>query len=552
MGKEPNKSRLGARRKAFNDYPKVKTIKDLHNKPKNEEKNKTKSNMADDNMDTGNAGEMSEQNLIANKAMNSTKNSNENWNSKNNLEDDENDCDNKKGKENHENTNNKENLNGAGFGKVYAVYETYLESDMGPYFVHLATNSSRNETEEETCDLSVGLKLKRWKVKGIRLVKKISRREIKITFEDRNSANAFIKSNYPKELKLKAYIPKYNVEKTGIIFDINTSYDDEQIMKNLESNAPIVNVYRCLKKKVVNGRKTKDLIPSNTIKIVFRCQTLPDEVSFGYSKRKVKPFVPNVTQCYKCLRFGHISKVCKQTEKTCNHCGTQHSTDTNDPCQGTMKCFHCHSKEHNSFHKECPEFLRNQLIKETMVFKNMTFHEANEEFPRTTSCYRIAEKQSEFPELPNRRKERNEQSYPRKNAQDLAKQYNEYLLLNQGKKPAYTSGTDTAPSYSNVARSQTSTNVIETPKSMHSNPKTANIADTCSRTQKHGRALEFINELSQMLQKAHTDPDQTNNGELSNDVLLINLSRMIFDFMQNFDREIISYSDLGARNSSNC
>lgn len=151
------------------------------------------------------------------------------------------------------------NLHGARFEKVTTIYESYLESDMGPYFVHLTIpNASRNETEEEPCDLSVGIKLKRWKVQGIRLITKISRREIKITFNDRNSANAFIKSNYSDELKLRAYIPKYNVEKTGIIYDINASYDEEQIMENLSTNVPIINVYRCMKKKVINGKKTKE------------------------------------------------------------------------------------------------------------------------------------------------------------------------------------------------------------------------------------------------------------------------------------------------------
>lgn len=75
-----------------------------------------------------------------------------------------------------------------------------------------------------------------------------------------------------------------------------------------------------------------------------------------------------------------------------------------------------------------------------MFFKNLTFSEANDMFPGTRSQYRIAEKPKEFPRLPQRGSrfggdERVEQSFPRKTSSDLRKQYEEYVMLNQGGKP---------------------------------------------------------------------------------------------------------------------
>lgn len=106
-------------------------------------------------------------------------------------------------------------------------------------------------------------------------------------------------------------------------------------------------------------------------------------------------------------RYGNSTKTCKQSESAYKQCGTKHTTTSKNQCEKQLQCFHCHSETHIVLHKECPEYVRNQLIKESMVFKNMTFYEANEEFLRTESCYRIAEKQAEFPDLQYRQRKRN-------------------------------------------------------------------------------------------------------------------------------------------------
>lgn len=193
----------------------------------------------------------------------------------------------------------------------------YLSTDNGPFFVHLV---SEDQEDNYVHDTIIGLSLKKLQVKGVREIKKINRRELKIIFIDRAAANNFLISSVPNELNVRAFIPKYVIQKVGIIFDIPTQYN-EQLMDCIDSDCPIISVYRCQKRRIIDSKKTKDWIPANTVKLTFRCQVLPDEISFGYSKGKVKPFVPNVTQCYKCLRFGHVSKFCKQANGNCINCG---------------------------------------------------------------------------------------------------------------------------------------------------------------------------------------------------------------------------------------
>lgn len=436
-----------------------------------------------------------------------------------------------------------------GDGGVLPAPVRYIDSDKGPFIVHLTEiMKTDKEVVQDIHDTIIGLKLKKLKVKGIREVKKISRRELKMIFDDKLTANDFLNGGIPQELGVDAYIPKYNITKVGIVFDIPTGFSDEQLMMELESELPIVGVFRCQKRRIENGTKTKEWMAANTIKITFRGQSVPDEVVFGYSKRKVKPDVPGVIQCFKCLRFGHISKYCRQETTTCQQCGSQHSER---PCSRDMKCFHCHDDKHDGRSKDCFEFLRNQLMKESMYYSNLTFTEANELFPRTESCYRLAEKQREFPGLPQRRKvvreERVEESFPRKTAQDLKKQYSEYIQLNRGVKPSTIGPSDTR-SYSEVTRipgrePPIEESRFETKRSgVHKQQPSKRTPTEKFKTHKKEDALKFIKDLSHKLSISYTDPDQAAGSSLSNDLVLIDVGRMIMEFLLTAERETVFYS----------
>lgn len=400
-----------------------------------------------------------------------------------------------------------------------------------------------------------GMKLMKLRIEGIREVKKINRRELKVIFIDKKSANTFLIGPTPEVMQVKAFIPMYNIRKTGIVFDIPLEYEEGQLLDIIDSKLPIVNVFRCKKRKFVDRKKSKEWIPARTIRIVFRGQVLPDEISFGYSKRKVKPSVPNVIQCFNCQRFGHLSKFCRQENPTCLHCGIQHENpafrnnqQSQQQCFRPMKCFHCHSGEHDANFKECSEFLRNQLIKEAMYFQNLTFFEANDEFPRTQSKFRLAELEtkSQFPHLPQRRlrEERVEESFPRKTASDLSKQYGDYLLLNQGKKPSSSSNAG-AQSYSAITKKPAKSIVPSEPtagstpkisggKQASSKPNDMQLIPTLSGTalgDKSSEAIKFIDDLQLNLSSSYTDSSQPSSSTIDNDLLLIEIGNMVQDFL---------------------
>ena len=70
---------------------------------------------------------------------------------------------------------------------------------------------------------------------------------------------------------------------------------------------------------------------------------------------KVDDYKYSPQQCFHCLKFGHISKYCRNANKTCSVCANPgHSSDQ---CGGEMKCLHCASRTHKSTDKNCPKYV---------------------------------------------------------------------------------------------------------------------------------------------------------------------------------------------------
>lgn len=388
--------------------------------------------------------------------------------------------------------------------------------------------TSEREVVAEIHDAVVGLKLKSMKVKGTKEVKKVTRREVKVIFMDKGSANDFLNGTFAHKLSVEAFIPKYNVRKTGIVFDIPATYTEEYLRQNFTSEVPIVDVYRCKKRKWTGGNSTGEWIAANTVKVTLGSQYVPDEICFGYSKRKVKPDVPKPTQCHKCLRFGHIQKFCKQERATCYGCGTQHEWTPEEPCKNGTKCFHCHSDKHGATSTECPEYMRNALIKETMFYNNVTFQEANESFPKTQSQFRLTEKRREFPTIGRGdrtiRGERVEKSFPRKTNQELQGQYERYVALNRGEKVTQSASGTGTKLYSEMTKEKTQDDTTEV-KGMNET-----------------KARDLIRELGWKL-GVMRKADQRATTSLDNDVMLIDIARMVMEFLLTENRNVVSYSD---------
>lgn len=131
----------------------------------------------------------------------------------------------------------------------------------------------------------------------------------------------------------------------GIIFDIPAYITEEELKEN------IISPIKILKTKRVSRTQEGMKFPTRRVKIVFDGLEVPKEVTFGYTKIKVKPFVA-FAQCY------HFAQHCKQLNSICAKCGISH--DNNIKCS-KEQCVNCKGN-HEATNKDCPARIKAYTI----------------------------------------------------------------------------------------------------------------------------------------------------------------------------------------------
>lgn len=188
-------------------------------------------------------------------------------------------------------------------------------------------------------------------IKGIKYLKKINKFKMGVVFDTPNLANAFLDNvTFLKEYCLRASIPASSAEVTGVV-RIPTDMSNKKIFEALSSSKKIICVRRLLKKSFSEGKPT--LVPTQTVAITFASSSsLPDYVYLKKWRLQVDPYIPPIKQCYKCLRYGHLAKFCKNSVR-CSICSEPHSFKDCNENKENAKCVHCEGN-HISISGACP------------------------------------------------------------------------------------------------------------------------------------------------------------------------------------------------------
>ena len=143
--------------------------------------------------------------------------------------------------------------------------------------------------------------------------------------------------------KVSCYIPNKDKFKVGVISPINTNSDLEKINTMLSKHHKINSIIR------MNKRLNDEWVPSNSLKITFEAHDLPNEVVIGHSLYKVRPYVGQPLQCFRCQRLGHTAEGCKARIR-CMVCGGEHVKEV---CRAEKdQCANCRGN-HKANSKSC-------------------------------------------------------------------------------------------------------------------------------------------------------------------------------------------------------
>lgn len=146
-------------------------------------------------------------------------------------------------------------------------------------------------------------------------------------------------------------------------------------------------------------------------------------------------------------------------------------------------------------------------------------------------------------------------SFPKKTTQDLQKQYQDYLRLNSGSKTK--DDESTAKQFSEVLKEAptavaattegaTGSGSGSTSKGVwnsgsedrYTQSSMEEIDDRRQQWTRRNAATELIKAINYKLTTAHLDVDQQSQSYVSNDLLLIDISRVVMDFISNCNRQM--------------
>ena len=179
-------------------------------------------------------------------------------------------------------------------------------------------------------------------IKEIRTHKQSQTNVAELIVPNQNLLNKLLSVNQIGEWPVECYIPMRDKFKYGVIYPVDLDKDLGKLKHdiNIENGVQVAKI----------ARKNGETLPSPTLKLAFNDNCLPVSINIVIFSYRVRPFVFNPLQCYKCQRIGHTASSCK-AKQCCLRCDEVHSRD--DCAAETLRCAGCKG-EHRANSCECP------------------------------------------------------------------------------------------------------------------------------------------------------------------------------------------------------
>lgn len=158
----------------------------------------------------------------------------------------------------------------------------------------------------------------------------------------------------------------------GVIRAYELQNEDKDTLLNYLKPQNVIDIK--MHQKSINGTT----VNTGLVFVTFGVSALPEYLTVGLLRVRVRPYIPTPMRCYACHKFGHLSKFCPSKESpTCYNCnGTKHIHSKDEKCTEAAFCANCQQTGHNSYNRNCTEYKRQLNIQTIRVTQNVSMAEA--------------------------------------------------------------------------------------------------------------------------------------------------------------------------------
>ncbi|XP_062565665.1 uncharacterized protein LOC134227967 [Armigeres subalbatus] len=155
---------------------------------------------------------------------------------------------------------------------------------------------------------------------------------------------------------LRIYEPKNNNQTIVFVKGVPESFDEDEMVENIETDFPVLKVQR-----IRRMGRNNELQDTSNIKVTVEGGQVPDKVRIYGCYFRAELYIFPVRQCKNCWRYGHGAKHCTSRTR-CASCGGCHDVSV---CSKDTKSPNC-KRGHKADDPGCPERQRHKSIRLAM------------------------------------------------------------------------------------------------------------------------------------------------------------------------------------------